>query len=197
MYSCNVDANGRQGYGYGMRRLAMLGVISLISSCVGQVPTSFSDPLFGVQYDTQRIHFESVPSAIMQHCSDLRQRYIRAWIYGHTKTADTEYFIVSGFMRYEDETSGSKKEVVRDENGLIVAVHGGSCEASVQDGFYWDENPPILKLSKETKRELARDSVQRYVKAFGGKDAFLKRVGNVQEVAPELLQQIQALKGAR
>jgi hypothetical protein len=57
-----------------------------------------TDPLFGISYDRQRVHFERMPSLLEKNCTRLHGRYVAAWAYGHFKTADSEYFLVSGLM---------------------------------------------------------------------------------------------------
>lgn len=54
-----------------------------------------TDQLFGIPYDPQKVHFEKMPPRLALQCPRLHDRYVTAWVYGHFKTADSEYFRTS------------------------------------------------------------------------------------------------------
>jgi hypothetical protein len=93
-----------------------------------QSSTLMSDPLFGITYDPQKIQFEKMPSLLTERCPRLKRRYVAAWVYGHFKTTDSEYFLVSGLMEStEDSARGARTVVPEEGSGLVVALHGSAC----------------------------------------------------------------------
>ncbi len=157
------------------------------ATALGQTRQSMDDPLFAIRYDTQKIVFESVPNSLVRDCPELRGRYKGAWIYGHTKTPDADYFIISGLMDFFDEETGKKRGVYPDETGLIVAVEASTCRMEAQDGLYWLKDSPVWNLTETTFNQLVNDIFRRYTKAFGGKKNFLKNIpSNRQYLGPVL-----------
>ncbi len=93
-----------------------------------QSPTLMSDPLFGITYDPQKIRFEKIPPLLTERCPGLRGRYVAAWVYGHFKTTDSEYFLVSGLMEFkEDSPRGARTVAPEEGGGLIAALRGSAC----------------------------------------------------------------------
>jgi hypothetical protein len=156
----------------------------------GQTRKLMDDPLFAIRYDTQKVQFESMPISLVKRCPDLRNRYTDAWVYGHTKTGDAEYFIVSGLMKYFDKETGKETGVNPDIDGLIIAIYGSTCSVEAEDSFYWIKNSPVWNLPAAA---LASDALQRYAKAFGGKKEFLKHVPTKgrENLAPEMRKQLE------
>jgi hypothetical protein len=156
------------------------------------------DPLFAITYDPQKIHFDSAPVAIGRLCKALRGNNV--WVYAEWGSADTRYYIVSGFFRYE---GGS---VAPDEDGIAIAIRGSKCTTAdaawtmsgelaanatgkLPEAFA--ESIPGLgapricdkygtchyavhsRQAEAVLEGLASDALERYSKAFGGKQAFL------------------------
>jgi hypothetical protein len=132
-----------------------------------------SDPLFGISYDPQSVKFEEAPARIRMGCSQVHTE--KTWVYCHLKTAEIEYFIVSGLIRQCPDGPGPC-DLQPDVTGAIVALRGSTCSAEAADGFYWRKSDSLYDLPEASLGEMARDALQRYAKAFGGKKNFLNKL---------------------
>lgn len=141
-----------------------------------------SDPLFGILYNPQRVHFEKMPTDLTSRCPQLRGRYVAAWVYGHLKTSDSEYFLISGLMQFHDEETGRATSIAPEEDGgLIVAINGSQCRVDLDEYFFPQEINTAKKATPITASPavvdgILHDAFQKYVAAFGSKQAFLKLV---------------------
>jgi hypothetical protein len=147
-----------------------------------QAQESMTDPLFGISYDRQRVHFERMPSLLMENCPRLHGRYVAAWDYGHFKIPDSEYFLISGLMESHEDVPGETRTIGPDEGGgLVVALQGSKCLVDQAEYFLTQGvNPaksatPIM-VPKSVLSGILRDSFKKYVIAIGGKQEFLKHV---------------------
>src|SRR5271168_2389322 len=89
--------------------------LCLITSAGASAQQRMVDQLFGILYDPQKIHFERMPQTLPAKCPGLRGRYVDAWVYGHLKTADSEYFLISGLMEFHEDKPGGARSVAPDE----------------------------------------------------------------------------------
>jgi hypothetical protein len=182
-----------------IRRCCLMALVLINISAFGQVPRTMGDPLFGIQYKVGQAAFERLPQSVLNACRELQTRYEGAWVYGHVTSADTEYYIVSGLMHDYDEGTGRKTGTLSpDETGLIVAIRGSKCSMEAQDSFYWNARSPEWSLPDSVLAAFAKDALERYSKAFGGKDRFLKRLdaGNdiTESFAPVLQKQLKLFR---
>src|ERR1700682_3185903 len=93
------------------------------AAVMAQTQKSMTDPLFGISYDPEKVHFEGMPPVLAEKCRGLKGRYVEAWIYGHFKTADSEYFLISGLMEFQEDKPGGARTVASEEgDGLITAL---------------------------------------------------------------------------
>jgi hypothetical protein len=88
-------------------RAFCLILLCLITSAGATAQQRMTDQLFGISYDPKKVHFERMPSALVEKCPRLRDRYVAAWVYGHLKTADSEYFLISGLVEFEEDKPGA------------------------------------------------------------------------------------------
>jgi hypothetical protein len=147
-----------------------------------------SDPIFGISYDPQKVHFEPVASSIVEHCPELRDRYVGAWVYGRSTAGDTQYLIISGFLKDQDRGSGIKDV----DFGLAVQVRGTKCAVTHWEYFLRGAAPtgeqPRIRADESLLKEIAADILRRYALAFGGKKEFLNHVTQEDmEAAPPVL----------
>lgn len=141
-----------------------------------------TDPLFWISYDREKVSFERMPRTLTERCPRLSGRYVAAWVYGHLKTTDSEYFLVSGLMESHADEPGGAVMVAPDEGGgMVVALRVSGCAADQSEYFLTQEvNPgktatPIM-VPKAVLVGILQDAFKRYVVAFGGKQELLKRV---------------------
>jgi len=162
-------------------RALCLILLCLTTSAGASAQQRMIDQLFGVSYDPQKVHFDRMPPGLVEKCPRLRDRYVAAWIYGHLKTADSEYFLISGLMEFQEDKPGGAHTIAPEEgDGLIVALRGSQCLVD-QASYFFDQtiNPaktatPIM-VPKSVLTGILQDAFKRYVIAFGGKQEFLKR----------------------
>jgi len=163
-----------------------LCVVSLCCSgmVLGQTQKQkpMTDPLFGISYDRQRVHFERMPSLLEKNCTRLHDRYVAAWAYGYLKTPDSEYFLISGLMKsQEDEPRGARTIAPDEGGGLVVALQGSKCLVDQTEYFLTQGTNPAKKATpimvpREVLTGILQDALKKYEIAFGGKEEFLKRV---------------------
>lgn len=148
----------------------------------GESRHTMDDPLFAIRYDPQEVHFENVSSSLLKRCPRLRGQYVVAWVYGHLKTTDSEYYLISGLRRYRDQVTGATTGLAPDETGgLAVALRGSTCRADLSDDVLdqkvsrANDATPIT-VPKSIVVEILQDAFERYARAFGGKQKFLSQV---------------------
>jgi hypothetical protein len=116
-----------------------------------------TDPMFGIGYDTRKVHFEYAPKSIGAACRrDLPSG--NYWIYAHWKDADNaEYVYLYGAP-------------IADDDPVTLQIRGTACSVIESD---WD-TPEKSGLPGSIREGLITDLFQRYVEAFGGKKAFVE-----------------------
>lgn len=152
-------------------------------TAVGQsMPTSVIDPFFGITYNPAVVHFENMPSGVGKRCQELQGwRYVHAWVYSQVKTADAEYFIVYGYVKVADEDHpGALSVAPEDDDGLIVEIRPDKCRVDQWQFVLRKETHPTkeaapMVLPDRVLDELAAALLDRYSRAFGGKEKFLSR----------------------
>lgn len=139
------------------------------------------DPLFGIVYDPQEIHFEAAPGRLLKRCPALEKRYVKGWVYGHLKAGDVEYFLISGLMEYHDEPNGAVNIATDETGGMAVALRGTTCRMDNAEYFLSQKINPAtvatpIRVRKSVLNGILQDAFRRYSTAFGGKQKFLKQV---------------------
>jgi hypothetical protein len=157
-------------------------LLGLSTAGVARPQQLMSDQLFGISHDPQKVHFEKMPPRLLKECAELRGRYLAAWIYGHFKTGDSEYFLISGLMKFHSEEPGGPTSIAPEEgDGLIVALRDSKCLVDEAGYFFTQKiNPakhatPVM-VPPTAFSAIFQDAFKRYVTAFGGKQEFLKHV---------------------
>jgi len=157
-------------------------VILVSTLATGQSRHMMDDPLFAIRYDPEEVHFESVPSSLLKRCPRLRGQYVVAWVYGHLKTTDSEYYLISGLRQHRDQVTGATSDIAPDETGgLAVALRGSTCRVDLTDDVLDQKVSPAkdatpIAVPKSVVGEILQDAFERYAKAFGGKQKFLSQV---------------------
>jgi hypothetical protein len=162
----------------------LMGAVVVLSSmeALAQSPQLMSDPLFGILYDPQKVHFDKIPPLLVDKCPALRERYVAAWVYGHLKTADTDYFLISGLMEFREDKPGGSRTIAPEEgDGVAVALRDSKCLVDQADYFLTQDINPAKHATPITAPEavlngILADAFRKYVAAFGGKQDFLKHV---------------------
>src|SRR5262249_21592490 len=155
-------------------RLLSIGLLFLsLKPGEAKAEQKMLDPLFGIAYDPQQIHFDLVPEAISKLCPGYRGK--RMWVYAHFKKAETEYFIISFFAKYYPDGPG--RASIAADPGTAIALRGNECRDDQSDWVMLGQvNPgnkkPII-VDEAILDGLASDALERYTKAFGGKEKFL------------------------
>jgi hypothetical protein len=127
------------------------------------------DPIFGIIYDSHKVHFSLAPRAIVQRCrlnvpegDDFR-------LLAYLKENNSEYMIVGN-------------RVSQDVGGSIV-VRDDQCVTSIADWLITGDprfgpgkafgNDRVVNVPESVVRKLVKDLLNRYSVAFGGKNHFL------------------------
>lgn len=163
-------------------RLLYVSLFSLTAVVAAPAQHVMPDPFCSVSYDPQSVHFEKMPTDLISRCPKLRGRYVAAWVYGHLKTSDSEYFLISGLMQFHDEETGRATSIAPEEgDGLAVALRGSTCLVDQADYFLSQAINPAKKATPIVAPPgvvsgILHDGFKRCAAAFGGKQEFLKRV---------------------
>jgi hypothetical protein len=177
-------------------------VISFAASSLAHAQQRMSDPLFGILYDPHKVHFESVPSDVLQKCPRLRGRYVAAWVYAHLKTADSEYFLIAGLVKfYNDDANHIVSGIAPEgDGGLVVALRGSQCLVDQEDYFFTQKPNPArhatpIVAPTPVPTGLLQDAFNKYVAAFGGKQEFSKfsKRTKPEAIGPPIIRQQLAL----
>ena len=164
------------------RRFFCVPLLCLFAAGAASAQHKMSDPLFGILYDPQKAHFEKMPTDLAERCPKLRGRYVTAWVYGHLKASDAEYFLIAGLMEFqEDSPRGSRTIAPEEDGGLVVALTSSQCRVDLDEYFFPQEINPAKKATPITASPtvvngILQDAFQKYATAFGGKQALLKLV---------------------
>lgn len=164
------------------------------TTAIPQSSRNMEDPLFGIVYDPQVNHFESEPSSLLKMCPDLQHRYTTAWIFGHFKMADSEYFLISGLMMYRDNATGKPATIAPDEaGGVAIALRGSRCLVDQTDYFLTQKTNPArgatpIVAPQSVLKGLLRDAFNRYATALGGRQHFLMQV-NPDAIGPPIVRE--------
>jgi hypothetical protein len=162
------------------QRLLCGFLLSFVAAVVASAQHMMSDPLFGIAYDPQRVHFERMPARLTQACKELRGRYVAAWSYGHFRDADAEYFLIAGLMEFHSEEPGGPTSIAPEEGeGLLVELSASRCyvnEANWSTPEEVAEGATPAPIPLAVMNGLLSDAFKKYATAFGGKQEFLKHI---------------------
>jgi hypothetical protein len=126
------------------------------------------DPVFGLEYRPDRIHFEPAPPGLLVTCPDLvNARWTRKlWIYSQVRRQATEYLVVGGF--YVNRPPAPAR-LETDPKGAILQTSASGCTllGPAREVFQFPEG----LVAKPVLTALAADLVRRYRAAFGGRAA--------------------------
>lgn len=143
----------------------------------------FVDPFFLVEYDLAHVHFDSMPAFIGHECPQMRDHYVRAWVYGHLKTSEAEYFIVDGYVKIEsDDRPGVFSVVPEDGSGFLIEIRAEGCLVDPTPYAFFPELNKAksgIHIPDSVLDAISSELLERYAKAFGGKKAFLTSIGRV------------------
>jgi hypothetical protein len=151
------------------------------------------DPFFLIEYDPANVHFDHIPKLIVSRCTQLRNSYVEGWVYGHLKTHEAEYFIVDGLVKVESQEPPGHVSVIQDDGfGFIVEIRPEECLVDPTPYVFFPELnkgvKPRVHTSDELLDAISAELLERYARAFGGKQSFLRRIQNVRrEKLPESL----------
>lgn len=152
-----------------MRLIAVkssLIALLVLAQAHAQPELFMTDPVFGVEYDMRKVHFEYAPESLERTCApDLRGR-TRFWLYADWKEGNSEYLVISN---RESQAYGG-----------AAVIQGGKCVLGVP---YWvlsgdpQFNPgKSVVFTDRALHGLATDLLRRYSLAYGGKKSFLAAV---------------------
>jgi hypothetical protein len=160
---------------------SLLGLLVVSTISVAQTAGGhFVDPFFLVDYDPVHVHFDRMPEVIGRECPQMRDHYVRAWVYGHLKLPEAEYFIVDGYVKIESEDRPGPVSVVPEDGfGFIIEIKAGRCLVDPTPNVFFPELNKVksgIRIPGNVLDAISFELLERYAKAFGGKNAFLQRI---------------------
>jgi hypothetical protein len=167
----------------GWKNLLILVVVCSASfNCLAKTHQRLVDPFFQIQYDPAKVHFEPIPVQLMDRCRGLRDRYIKGWVYSHVSDRKKQYFIIYGYIKIPSpERPGGFSTVLEDDDGVIVAFEGSTCVIDQWQFFLRNQANPAkgatpIEAPESIRETIAAELLERYARAFGGKERFLHLV---------------------
>lgn len=139
---------------------------------------TMGDPLFGVIYDTAKVHFERAPVATTRLCSELRGRR-PMWLYAAWRTPQADYFILSGLIQVRPDGPSREPASFEPDGGVAVELRGTECRLSSIDWLFSDKanpDPRAPRTTQEMLSGLVSDALRRYVTAFGSRQNFVHEI---------------------
>ena len=132
-----------------------------------------TDPIFGLKYDPTSVQFERLPTDIYSTCTELtnQQWDRRMWIFARTTGADDQYLVVGGFYLKRGSKQETNLAIEADSVGAVIHLKNNHCELIGPAREVFDYRPEEIATTK--LKELARDAVCRYSRAFGSKPKFV------------------------
>lgn len=149
----------------------------IVGSLAAQAQTAkISEPIFGIQYSPQVVHFDNAPQLIGQTCKDMRGKTLS--VYASIRDHDIQYFIVQ-------EPFG--------EFGVAIAIEHTRCAEIDLDRFLYEGIGAFaergIAVRKDDNRRILEsvslNIVSEYSKAFGGRDKFLNALGTRADSLPD------------
>ena len=161
------------------------------------------DPLFAIGYDPQQVHFELAPAVISESCKDLRGRKLWVYAEsssGDTKYFIVSGFIVNhpdgpgqGSISPDEDgvavaIRGAKctiDDAAWTMSGVFDTAGKANLPETIPEGLPGHGAPRVCdkygtchyavrsRQAETILERLASDALERFTKAFGGKQAFL------------------------
>jgi hypothetical protein len=139
------------------------------------------DPIFAIDYRPSEIHFPSAPNDIYK-CTDLKEPRSILFLYGKVSRGNIRFYFVYGWLEAEmDDDKGTKYWEEEHDRGIIVVVSPDGCQ-DISAGYAWttdktySQEAEKIGITDEIATALLYDAFDREVRAFGGKEKFLRRL---------------------
>jgi len=145
-----------------------MALMILLSANHNAAPMRVMEPVFGIEYDPAKVHFEKAPLLIGNVCADMRGKDLQ--VYARLKEGNALYFIA---MEHGAEF------------GVAIIIRGNRCGEVDSDRFLY-EGPRSFSdqgfdITKDDNRKIMNDMaasiLAEYSKVFGGKKEFLDALG--------------------
>lgn len=160
-----------------------LALLASVAAADAPRPQLMNDPLFGLSYDTAQVQFE--PSA--SHGPPKGQR----WLLARVQKDGCSYSMDVGLIEVESDSEPPVVHKEPDFGGVYKTCAGKTEVLGVPDNLFSDGAPVDDVLGKA----LVDDAIQRYGKAWGGKEKFqqaLEGHWRPEVLSPPLLQALAA-----
>jgi len=150
-----------------MAGIPLVGVTSASRNSTDAAKTIVDDPIFGLYYDPNDIHFDELETRdLLPMCrralSDFARLPLTLTLYAQYVHESTKIYVAG-----------------RDDNDKILVIRNGTCDAGVPIMAILQRHhePRVASdgpmLSDSEVSALFDDALARYGRAFGGKDRFL------------------------
>src|ERR1035437_8790404 len=140
------------------------------------------EPIFDRMYDPAFVRFPPAPPQI-DHCKDSYQRADQAFTYAHIRKGQIDYYWIDGWLRFIPDGPGDWPTMfVGDYSGGEVAMmHGADCRVTCgKCNFTTDQGVRSEGykngITDDIAAELLRAAIKTEIRAFGGRNALLKRI---------------------
>jgi hypothetical protein len=156
-----------------------------------------SDPLFGIEYRPNEIHFENAPEIIFK-CGNLKEQRGNLFLFGKTTKNKVHFYFVYGWEEVHPDgpSDGIRRFEAENDDGIIVVVSSSGCHHigagyALSTGKEFRQKAEKLGITKDVISKLLVDAFDREVRAFGGKTKFLLKLAEARVDESKLEPQIQ------
>jgi len=170
-------------------------------------PDTLIDPLFGIEYRPNEVHFDSAPASIY-NCRDLEPRRGNLFLFGKVVKGNAAFYYVYGWeeVLWNGPEKGIKHFQAESDEGIIVVVSRDGCNY-IGAGYAWSNVREQRQMAEkygitdDVVSALINDAVNREVRAFGGKTEFLHRFDasgiDESKLLPQVRAKLAVLRGVK
>ncbi|MGB6945083.1 MAG: hypothetical protein WBE37_21980 [Bryobacteraceae bacterium] len=164
-----------------------LALFLIALALAAPAPQQLRDPIFRLIYDPAIVKFGPVPDRIAASCPELTNAKWdrKMWVFAQVNPVGSQYAVIGGYFVKRAAQGRATPEIEIDKSGAVVRVSNGRCDLIGAARDVFDYPPEGLQAS--LLKDLAKDAVCRYSRAFGGHEKFvatLRRQGVVLTVPP-------------
>jgi hypothetical protein len=160
-----------------IHRIGFASMVAMMVSTDCRAWFWMEDPLYGSSYDTSRVKFPRLPSAIASKCRAL-DGSVATWTYGTASTSSATYYLVNrAYSRIPGET-----DLVEPDHGILLMVDKSVCRSTsllpALNGYAKRISafPDSFTVPESVETLLSRSAHTTYAKAFGGFDRYKRQL---------------------
>lgn len=139
--------------------------------------SQLSAPPFGIEFDPDQVRFERAPDEVYK-CKELSERRGLVFVFGKVERGEAHYYLLSGWVRVEADSSGAVRFEDESDDGIIAVVSPRECHIAALGYAFSSERrdrrvAEDFGFSDQIIGAMIDDAVETQIHTFGGRDNFL------------------------